>query len=113
MTNSCVYDCKYCVNRRSNDVRRTAFTPRELAELTIQFYRRNYIEGQMCIRDSVRIIPSRDRFLVRAPRIQRAVHELNEFQRASKPLGLFLVEPLDTALPGGVLTCLLYTSRCV
>ena len=45
MTNSCVYDCKYCVNRRSNDVRRTAFTPRELADLTIQFYRRNYIEG--------------------------------------------------------------------
>lgn len=45
MTNCCVYDCKYCVNRRSNDTRRTAFTPRELAELTIQFYRRNYIEG--------------------------------------------------------------------
>ena len=45
MTNSCVYDCKYCINRRSNDTRRTAFTPRELAELTIQFYRRNYIEG--------------------------------------------------------------------
>ena len=45
MTNYCVYDCKYCVNRRSNDTRRTAFTPRELADLTIQFYRRNYIEG--------------------------------------------------------------------
>lgn len=45
MTNHCIYDCKYCVNRRSNDVRRTAFTPRELADLTIQFYRRNYIEG--------------------------------------------------------------------
>ena len=45
MTNCCVYDCKYCVNRRSNDTRRAAFTPRELAELTIQFYRRNYIEG--------------------------------------------------------------------
>ena len=45
MTNYCVYDCKYCVNRRSNDTRRTAFTPRELAELTIQLYRRNYIEG--------------------------------------------------------------------
>lgn len=45
MTNSCVYDCKYCVNRRSNDTRRTSFTPRELAELTIGFYRRNYIEG--------------------------------------------------------------------
>jgi len=45
MTNHCCYDCAYCVNRKSNDVPRTAFTPRELAELTIQFYRRNYIEG--------------------------------------------------------------------
>ena len=45
MTNVCAYDCQYCVNRRSNDVPRAAFTPRELAELTIQFYRRNYIEG--------------------------------------------------------------------
>lgn len=45
MTNYCVYDCKYCINRRSNDTRRTAFTPRELADLTVQFYRRNYIEG--------------------------------------------------------------------
>ena len=45
MTNACIYDCKYCVNRRSNDTPRAGFTPRELAELTIQFYRRNYIEG--------------------------------------------------------------------
>ena len=45
MTNHCCYDCAYCVNRKSNDVPRTAFTPRELAGLTIQFYRRNYIEG--------------------------------------------------------------------
>lgn len=45
MTNYCIYDCKYCVNRCSNDVQRTSFTPQELAELTIQFYRRNYIEG--------------------------------------------------------------------
>ncbi len=45
MTNFCVYDCRYCVNRRSNDTRRAAFSPKELAELTIQFYRRNYIEG--------------------------------------------------------------------
>jgi putative DNA modification/repair radical SAM protein len=45
LTNVCVYDCKYCVNRRSNDTLRAAFTPRELAELTINFYRRNYIEG--------------------------------------------------------------------
>lgn len=45
MTNHCIYDCAYCVNRRSNDVRRTAFTINELVELTIEFYRRNYIEG--------------------------------------------------------------------
>ncbi|MDP4152012.1 MAG: putative DNA modification/repair radical SAM protein [Bacillota bacterium] len=44
-TNNCVYDCKYCVNRRSNDLPRATFTPRELADLTINFYRRNYIEG--------------------------------------------------------------------
>ena len=45
LTNVCAYDCQYCVNRRSNDLPRAAFTPRELAELTVQFYRRNYIEG--------------------------------------------------------------------
>ena len=45
LTNRCVYDCKYCVNRRSNDTPRAVFTPEELADLTIQFYRRNYIEG--------------------------------------------------------------------
>ena len=44
-TNECVYDCKYCVNRLSNDVPRATFTPEEIAELTISFYRRNYIEG--------------------------------------------------------------------
>ncbi|MDR3586359.1 MAG: putative DNA modification/repair radical SAM protein [Desulfosporosinus sp.] len=45
MTNVCVFDCKYCVNRVSNDIIRVGFTPIELAELTINFYRRNYIEG--------------------------------------------------------------------
>ncbi len=45
LSNACAYDCSYCVNRRSNDRVRTTFTPRELADLTIQFYRRNYIEG--------------------------------------------------------------------
>ena len=44
-SNACCYDCSYCVNRKSNDVPRATFEPRELAELTIGFYRRNYIEG--------------------------------------------------------------------
>ena len=45
LTNYCVYDCAYCVTRRSNDVRRAAFTVDEVVNLTINFYRRNYIEG--------------------------------------------------------------------
>ncbi len=45
MSNVCIFDCRYCVNRRSNDTPRATFTPREIAELTIGFYRRNYIEG--------------------------------------------------------------------
>ncbi len=45
MTNWCIYDCKYCVNRSSNDTVRTAFTPDEICDLTIEFYKRNYIEG--------------------------------------------------------------------
>ena len=44
-TNECIYDCKYCINRASNDVVRTAFTPEEICTLTMEFYRRNYIEG--------------------------------------------------------------------
>ena len=44
-TNECVFDCKYCVNRASNDVVRASFTPEEISSLTIEFYRRNYIEG--------------------------------------------------------------------
>ena len=45
MTNECVFDCKYCRNRRSNDVPRATFTPEEICTLTMEFYRRNYIEG--------------------------------------------------------------------
>lgn len=45
LTNECVYDCKYCINRCSNDVPRASFTPEEVCQLTIAFYRRNYIEG--------------------------------------------------------------------
>ena len=45
MTNCCIFDCKYCVNRKSNNVKRAIFTPEEICELTISFYRRNYIEG--------------------------------------------------------------------
>lgn len=45
LTNHCIYDCAYCVTRKSNDIKRVAFTVEEVVELTINFYRRNYIEG--------------------------------------------------------------------
>ncbi|MBN2851493.1 MAG: putative DNA modification/repair radical SAM protein [Clostridia bacterium] len=44
-TNMCIYDCKFCINRKSNDIKRASFTPKELCELTYNFYLRNYIEG--------------------------------------------------------------------
>lgn len=45
MTNSCIFDCKYCINRKSNNVKRALFTPEEICNITINFYKRNYIEG--------------------------------------------------------------------
>lgn len=45
MTNECIFNCKYCINRSDNDVVRTTFTPEEICTLTVEFYRRNYIEG--------------------------------------------------------------------
>jgi putative DNA modification/repair radical SAM protein len=56
LTNECVYDCAYCVNRRSADKPRTEFTPRELVKITMNFYRRNYIEG-LFISSAVKISP--------------------------------------------------------
>ncbi len=44
-TNFCIYECSYCINRQNNDIKRAAFSPRELADLVINFYKRNYIEG--------------------------------------------------------------------
>ena len=45
MTNYCIYDCKYCINRKDNDIERAILTPDEIVKLTINFYKRNYIEG--------------------------------------------------------------------
>ena len=45
MTNYCIYDCKYCISRKSNDIERAILTPDEIVRLTMNFYRRNYIEG--------------------------------------------------------------------
>lgn len=56
-TNECIFDCKYCINRSSNDVVRASFTPKELCELTIEFYRRNYIEG-LFLSSGIKVSPN-------------------------------------------------------
>ena len=82
MTNSCVYDCKYCVNRRSHDTRRAAFTPQELAELTIQFYRRNYIEGLFLSSGVLRSPDYTMEQMIRALRILRQDYGFNGYIHA-------------------------------
>ena len=82
MTNCCVYDCKYCVNRRSNGTRRAAFTPRELAELTIGFYRRNYIEGLFLSSGVLRNADYTTEQMIRALRILRQEYGFNGYIHA-------------------------------
>ena len=82
MTNRCVYDCKYCVNRRSNDTRRAAFTPEELADLTINFYRRNYIEGLFLSSGVFRSPDYTTELMIRSLRLLRAQYHFNGYIHA-------------------------------
>ena len=82
MTNCCVYDCKYCVNRCSNDTRRAVFSPEELAELTIQFYRRNYIEG-LFLSSGVLVSPDyTTERMIRCLELLRSRHRFNGYIHA-------------------------------
>ena len=82
MTNCCVYDCKYCVNRRSNDTKRTAFTPWELADLTISFYRRNYIEGLFLSSGVLRSPDYTTELMIKALRLLREEYRFNGYIHA-------------------------------
>lgn len=82
MTNCCVFDCKYCVNRRSNDTRRAAFTPQELADLTINFYRRNYIEGLFLSSGVLRSPDYTTELMIRTLRILRQEYRFNGYIHA-------------------------------
>lgn len=82
LTNNCVYDCKYCINRRSNDTRRAAFTPEELADLTIQFYRRNYIEGLFLSSGVFRSPDYTTELMIRALRLLREKFRFNGYIHA-------------------------------
>ncbi len=79
LSNHCIYDCAYCSNRRSNDVQRTAFTAEELAELTIEFYRRNYIEGLFLSSGVMRNPDYTMEQMLRVVKLLREVHRFNGY----------------------------------
>src|ERR1700753_1376103 len=76
LTNFCTYDCVFCVNRVSSDIRRARFTPAEVVQLTLDFYRRNYIEGLFL---SSGIIQSPDYTMEQMVEIARALREDHGF----------------------------------
>jgi len=79
MTNVCIYDCAYCVNRSSSDIPRATFTPEELAALTIQFYRRNYIEGLFLSSGVIKDPDYTMERMIRALDLLRNVHQFHGY----------------------------------
>jgi putative DNA modification/repair radical SAM protein len=76
LTNACIYDCAYCLNRRSNDIPRAAMTPDEIVDLTINFYRRNYIEGLFL---STGVVRSADYTMEQLIAVARRLREVERF----------------------------------
>ena len=74
LTNSCIFDCHYCINRKSSNVRRARFTPEEVVALTLDFYRRNYIEGLFLSSGIIRNPDYTMEQLVRVARLLREAH---------------------------------------
>ena len=102
MTNVCAYDCQYCVNRRSNDLPRAAFTPEELCELTMGFYRRNYIEG-LFLSSGVLVSPDyTTELLIRTLSILREKYRFGGYIHAYK---------FDEGVRDGVILDLRYEAR--
>ncbi len=79
LTNNCIYDCAYCINRRSNDLPRATMTPDELVELTLEFYRRNYIEGLFLSSGVMRDPDYTMERMVRVVRELRTTHRYNGY----------------------------------
>ncbi|MEP9358801.1 putative DNA modification/repair radical SAM protein [Sphingomonas sp. KR3-1] len=79
LTNSCVFDCHYCINRKSSNVRRARFTPEEVVDLTLNFYRRNYIEGLFLSSGIIRSSNYTMEQIVRVARLLREVHDFRGY----------------------------------
>src|SRR5690242_16347027 len=77
LTNSCIFDCHYCINRKSSNVRRARFTAREVVDLTLAFYKRNYIEGLFL---SSGIIRSSDYTMEQIVEVARSLREDHAFR---------------------------------
>ncbi len=98
MSNVCVFDCQYCVNRISNDVPRATFTPEEIAELTINFYKRNYIEGLFLSSAVIKDANHTTELMCRALTYLRTKYKFHGYIHAKAIPGtdLLLIERLGT-----------------
>ena len=79
MTNACIYDCEYCVNRRSHDVKRAMFSPEEIVLLTVEFYKRNYIEGLFLSSGLIRSPDYTTELLIKVARLLREREHFNGY----------------------------------
>lgn len=102
LTNSCVYDCAYCINRRSSNVRRTRFTVQEVVDLTLAFYKRNYIEGLFL---SSGIIRSSDYTMESLVRVAKTLRETHLFR------GYIHLKTIPDASPDLIRQAGLYADR--
>ncbi|MEX1115496.1 MAG: putative DNA modification/repair radical SAM protein [Akkermansiaceae bacterium] len=102
LTNVCIYDCHYCINRRSSNVRRAAFTAEEVVKLTLDFYKRNYIEGLFL---SSGIIRSADHTMEMVIDVARTLREVHDFR------GYIHLKTIPEASPELIETAARYADR--
>jgi putative DNA modification/repair radical SAM protein len=102
MTNACLYDCHYCINRRSSNVTRARFTPEEVVQLTLDFYKRNYIEGLFL---SSGIIRSADHTMELVVEVARKLREEHQFR------GYIHLKTIPEASPGLIAQAGRYADR--
>jgi len=102
LTNRCVYDCHYCINRRSSNVRRAAFTVEEAVKLTLDFYKRNYIEGLFL---SSGIIRDADHTMEQVVAVARTLREVHDFR------GYIHLKTIPEASPGLIEQAARYADR--
>ncbi len=102
LTNSCIFDCAYCINRKSSNVRRARFTVEEVVQLTLAFYRRNYIEGLFL---SSGIIRSSDYTMEQIVRVAKELRETHDFR------GYIHLKTIPDAAPELIEAAGLYADR--